>query len=92
MVFAGWEKYVQRVTKRLAQDLGVPSNTKVASELYKLLLYRPGDHFRPHRDTEKSPGMFSTMSLILPSNYQVCFILPNAVKCSPILLTISPES
>jgi hypothetical protein len=36
-------------------------------ELYKLLLYETGGKFLPHRDTEKSPGMFGTLVITLPS-------------------------
>ena len=68
---AGWSKYVQHMTAKVAQELGVPSHTKVASELYKLLLYEKGNHFSTHRDTEKSPGMFATLTITLPSDYQV---------------------
>ena len=79
---AGWRKYVQRLTQKVAQELGIPSHTKVASELYKLLLYQQGDHFSPHRDTEKAEGMFATLTISLPSKYQVykvklsCLVLP----------------
>ena len=47
----------------------------VNAELYKLLLYKEGDHFAPHRDTEKAPGMFATMTVLLPSQYKVCTVL-----------------
>lgn len=38
-------------------------------QLYKLLLYEPGGHFAPHRDTEKSPGMFGSLVVTLPSAF-----------------------
>ena len=71
----GWNLFVQHVTQRLGADLGVPAETKFAPELYKLLLYQEGDHFSPHRDTEKSYGMFATLTIMLPSLYQVHCIL-----------------
>lgn len=42
----------------------------VTSKLYKLLFYEPGGHFKPHRDTEKHPGMFATLIIQLPSNFK----------------------
>ena len=72
MLFAVWEKHVQSLTDRVKADLGVPDGQPVKAELYKLLLYQAGDHFAPHRDTEKAPGMFATMTVLLPSQHEVC--------------------
>ena len=33
---------------------------------YKFLLYKPGGHFKMHRDTEKEDRMFATMVVQLP--------------------------
>ena len=38
-------------------------------KLYKLLLYEPGGHFKPHQDTEKHQGMFGTLIVQLPSEF-----------------------
>ncbi|KAF5390844.1 hypothetical protein D9757_004527 [Collybiopsis confluens] len=38
-------------------------------ELYKLLLYRTGSHFKKHQDTAKSPKMFATAVVLLPSQH-----------------------
>ena len=35
--------------------------------MHKLLLYEPGGFFVGHRDTEKLPGMFGTLVIVLPS-------------------------
>ena len=40
------------------------------AELYKLLVYDAGSFFIKHRDTEKIPGMFATLVIVLPSEYQ----------------------
>jgi 2OG-Fe(II) oxygenase superfamily len=40
----------------------------IVAEFYKLLMYDPGSFFVSHRDTEKTPGMFATLVLVLPSN------------------------
>ncbi|MBS0466595.1 MAG: 2OG-Fe(II) oxygenase [Proteobacteria bacterium] len=34
---------------------------------HKLLVYGPGQFFKPHQDTEKHPGMVGTLSLVWPS-------------------------
>jgi len=41
----------------------------IKAELYKLLVYDPGAFFLRHRDTEKSPGMFGTLVIVLPSEH-----------------------
>lgn len=41
----------------------------VSAELYKLLLYE-GAFFKPHKDSEKAPGMFGTLMVCLPSSHQ----------------------
>ncbi len=38
--------------------------------LYKLLLYKTGSFFKPHRDSEKVDGMFATLVIQLPSLYK----------------------
>jgi hypothetical protein len=39
----------------------------VSAEFYKLLIYEEGGFFVPHRDTEKTGGMFGTLKIVLPS-------------------------
>jgi hypothetical protein len=36
---------------------------------YKLLLYKPGGFFKPHRNTEKAAGMFGTLIVQLLSEF-----------------------
>lgn len=38
----------------------------VQAELYKCLLYGPGDFFLAHKDTEKAAGMVATLAICLP--------------------------
>jgi len=33
-------------------------------------LYEEGAHFKPHRDSEKAPGMFATLAICLPSQFE----------------------
>ena len=60
-----WAHTVDAIVARAATGLGV--SEPVSAELYKLLVYDPGSFFVRHRDTEKAPGMFATLVLVLPS-------------------------
>ncbi|KAK7063502.1 ARM repeat-containing protein [Favolaschia claudopus] len=67
-----WNKFVaETVVKEAVQALGVSYSPAIAPrcDLYKLLLYETESHFSPHQDTEKEPGMFATIIIILPSEY-----------------------
>ncbi len=63
-----WQADLDGIVKRCTAGLGVTGAVK--AELYKLLVYGEGDFFVGHRDTEKTPGMFATLVLVLPSLYQ----------------------
>jgi len=77
---------VETLKDRVIAELGVSSDAVVTVELYKLLLYQEGDHFMPHRDTEKADGMFATMIILLPSQYLVRCCL-----CMLFLLDLAPR-
>lgn len=63
-----WDAQVRSIAGgEIRQELGLPETVSVVPELYKLLLYEVGSHFVPHRDTEKSEGMFGTLVIVLPS-------------------------
>jgi predicted 2-oxoglutarate/Fe(II)-dependent dioxygenase YbiX len=62
-----WDADLAGVVARVAAQLGV--NGRVEAELYKLLVYGTEDFFVAHRDTEKAPGMFATLVIVLPSDY-----------------------
>ncbi len=61
-----WADTLTDIVSRSAQGLGV--SEPVTAELYKLLIYEKGSFFVGHRDTEKSPGMFATLVVALPSS------------------------
>lgn len=42
----------------------------VKAELYKLLVYEEDAFFKPHQDSEKTPGMFGTLAVCLPSKHE----------------------
>jgi len=62
-----WEGTLADLVAEAARGLGV--NEPVAADFYKLLLYDAGSFFVDHRDTEKIPGMFATMVLVMPSTH-----------------------
>jgi predicted 2-oxoglutarate/Fe(II)-dependent dioxygenase YbiX len=62
-----WPRDLETIVKKAAAGLGVTQ--PVVAELYKLLVYDQGSFFVSHRDTEKAPGMFATLIIVLPSRY-----------------------
>ena len=65
-----FDSVIRKVLSNIVPRLGLPNDSKVAAEKYKLLLYEPGAHFKPHKDTEKAPGMFGTLVICLPSAHE----------------------
>ncbi len=62
-----WEQTLADLVVDMASGLGV--NEPVAADFYKLLIYDAGSFFVDHRDTEKAPGMFATLVIVLPSTH-----------------------
>src|SRR5258705_4556578 len=62
-----WDKTLAGLVADIALGLGVSG--PVAADFYKLLVYDTDSFFVDHRDTEKTPGMFATMVLVLPSTH-----------------------
>lgn len=62
-----WPKDLQTIVRRASIGLGITE--PVTAELYKLLVYDTGSFFVSHRDTEKAPGMFASLVIVLPSIY-----------------------
>jgi hypothetical protein len=60
-----WARTLDAIVGKAANSLGVTG--PVSAELYKLLVYDAGSFFIEHRDTEKIPGMFATLVVVLPS-------------------------
>ena len=63
-----WARTLDRIVTPAAEGLGV--SDPVTAEFHKLLLYAPGSFFVGHRDTEKTPGMFATLVVVLPSVFE----------------------
>ncbi len=65
---AAWSAFMDGIVETVRKEFGI--DKKVGHELYKLLIYEPGSFFAPHRDTEKTPGMFATLVVGLPSRHE----------------------
>lgn len=61
-----WAANLETMLSKVRQGLGC-EGIAVSADLYKLLLYDREGFFLPHRDTEKTGGMFGTLVVTLPS-------------------------
>ena len=61
----GWARTLSAILTCVCDGLGVAE--PVQAEFYKLLVYDEGSFFASHRDTEKAPGMFAMLVVVLPS-------------------------
>lgn len=64
----GWARTLAEILAAATAGLGVTD--PVEAQLYKVLIYDEGGFFVDHRDTEKVPGMFATLVVVLPSDYR----------------------
>jgi predicted 2-oxoglutarate/Fe(II)-dependent dioxygenase YbiX len=62
-----WPRTLEAILARVTDGLGV--SEPVTAEFYKLLVYEQGGFFTGHRDTEKAPGMFATLVVVMPSHF-----------------------
>lgn len=65
-----WQHFLNKIIKKVKNGLGFEKEKSVEANLYKLLVYEPGDFFLPHKDSEKEKGMFGTLIIGLPSNHK----------------------
>ncbi|KAL2410408.1 hypothetical protein ABEF95_000804 [Exophiala dermatitidis] len=66
-----WNNAINRILNDVYEGLSLNCGRgNVSADLYKLLLYEEGAFFKPHRDSEKAPGMFGTLMICLPSSHQ----------------------
>ncbi|KAI1462399.1 hypothetical protein F4805DRAFT_474356 [Annulohypoxylon moriforme] len=61
-----WKAYILSLMTDAGKSLAIP---QMRAEPYKLLLYEEGSFFKPHKDSEKSPGMMATVVICLPSRH-----------------------
>jgi 2OG-Fe(II) oxygenase superfamily len=63
-----WNSAVIGVTADIARELGLPPD-ELRPQLYKLLVYKSGGFFAPHRDSEKNDGMVASLIVVLPNPF-----------------------
>jgi len=61
-----WERSFQHILSTVTDGLGC-TGMDVSAKFYKLLIYEEGGFFLPHRDTERTDGMFGTLTIVLPT-------------------------
>jgi hypothetical protein len=64
-----WNSKVAEVVAKVASELGLPPD-ELQAELYKLLVYKVGGFFVPHRDSEKVAGMVASLIVALPNQFR----------------------
>ena len=64
-----WAANFETILSKVRAGLGC-EGVAVSAELYKLLVYDREGFFLPHRDTEKTDGMFGTLVVTLPSAHR----------------------
>lgn len=65
-----WKATLGNQLKGTRQELGLPDGGALTAELYKLLVYEPGQFFSAHQDSEKSSQMVGTLTVTLPSTHR----------------------
>ncbi len=92
------QKKLNQMLSYMREQLGLADDTILKPHLHNLLIYGPGQFFKPHQDSEKLEGMVATLVIILPSphiggdlivqhkQHSSCFesesIMPISLKCA----------
>ncbi|MFK7890505.1 MAG: 2OG-Fe(II) oxygenase [Granulosicoccus sp.] len=64
-----WNRELKPLLETMREQLGLPEG-RLSTKLDKLLVYGPGQFFKPHKDTERSDDMIGTLVVILPSKHK----------------------
>jgi hypothetical protein len=65
-----WQRTLGPALAIVQQRLGLPVDGRLEAEFDKLLVYRPGQFFATHQDSERSANMFGTLVVELPSAHE----------------------
>lgn len=60
------EKAFSNLLNKMRDGLGLSENAELTAHLHNLLVYGPGQFFKPHQDSEKLEGMIGTLVVSLP--------------------------
>ena len=64
-----WDTTLKEIVDEVKEELSL-EDEEITASFYKLLLYEKGSFFKPHKDSEKEKGMFATLVISLPSDYE----------------------
>lgn len=64
-----WNRTLEPMLATLGADLGLAPGQHLTAQLHGLLVYGPGQFFKPHQDSEKSDAMVGTLVVTLPSTF-----------------------
>lgn len=64
-----WNRELKPVLEQMRIELGLPTG-RLTAQLDKLLVYGPGQFFKPHKDSERNDTMVGTMVVVLPSKHK----------------------
>ncbi len=65
-----WKKPFDATLLELKTSLGLSEQSTLKAELHNLIIYEPGQFFKPHQDSEKCDDMVATLVVLLPSYYR----------------------
>ena len=63
-----WNQVLNPALQQIGQQLGLTEG-ELKADLYKMLVYQPGQFFMPHRDSEKDDSMLATLVVVLPCEH-----------------------
>ncbi|MDR1967923.1 MAG: 2OG-Fe(II) oxygenase [Burkholderiaceae bacterium] len=61
------EQVLAALLAKAGRTMGLPTQSRLVAHLHNLLIYGPGQFFKPHQDSEKIQDMLATMVVALPS-------------------------
>ena len=64
-----WNRALIPALDEMREALGLPAG-RLTARVDKLLVYGPGQFFKPHRDTERNDDMIGTLVVVLPSPHK----------------------
>jgi hypothetical protein len=64
-----WNGTLRPMLAALGADLGLAPGQRLVAQLHSLLIYGPGQFFKPHQDSERTDGMVGTLVVTLPSAF-----------------------
>ncbi|MDA8021320.1 MAG: 2OG-Fe(II) oxygenase [Thermoanaerobaculia bacterium] len=63
-----WDEVLQPLVDELREELGVLGTLR--TKFHSMLVYGPGQFFRPHQDSETADEMLGTLVVTLPSSFR----------------------